>query len=175
MVRFLRGMESRVRFLESEKKLILSTVESMEEAIERNTFARHDDNVGPVQTSFSPDKIFRVLLNARRDVEEETKEMVVRMKDICLAEDQIEYVKRCMFRLGGEESYALSEVYIKGVSTEVFSLSLSMSKSSLYRLLRSALGNLLEIYNSGCRMAPCRRAERLMRDLSEYLPGGYIE
>ena len=64
MIEFLKGMNRREQILEEEKKRLRGSVETMEEAIERNNFAHHGDESGINTPGFSPDKVLRVLLNS---------------------------------------------------------------------------------------------------------------
>ena len=43
MIEFLKGMDCRKKLLDEEKSRIRGSVETMQEAIYRNNFARHDD------------------------------------------------------------------------------------------------------------------------------------
>ena len=99
MIAFLKGMDKRKEYLENKKSRLKGSVETLEEAIQRNTFSKPDDDAGVVSGTFSPDKVFRVLLNSQRDIEEETKSMVYRMRDIYTAEDQIDFVRYCLLQL----------------------------------------------------------------------------
>ena len=65
MISFLKGMTKKQAYLEEEKQRIKGSVESLEEAIERNNFSRNHDDSGIIAGTFSPDKIFRVLLNSQ--------------------------------------------------------------------------------------------------------------
>ena len=94
MIEFLKGMEKREKILQEEKVILRSSVETLEEAIARNNFAHHDDGSGIVASGFAPDKVLRILLNSQRDIEDETRAMVLRMRDIYEKEDQINY-QRC--------------------------------------------------------------------------------
>ena len=70
MIDFLKNMNRKERILADEKKRLRGSVETLEEAIERNNFSRSTDESGIVAQGFSPDKVFRVLLNSQRDIEE---------------------------------------------------------------------------------------------------------
>ena len=87
MIEFLKGMDQRRQILEEEKRRVRGSVETLEEAIQRNNFSRNADESGIIASGFSPDKVLRVLLNSERDIEEETRAMVKRMREILETED----------------------------------------------------------------------------------------
>ena len=68
MVQFLRGMNAKKQFLCDEKKRLKGSIESLEEAISRNSFARSNDNLGTASGCVNTDKVLHVLLNSRRDI-----------------------------------------------------------------------------------------------------------
>ena len=174
MIEFLKGMEKREKILQEEKAILRGSVETLEEAITRNNFAHHDDGSGIVASGFAPDKVLRILLNSQRDIEDETRAMVLRMRDIYAAEDQIDYVCRCLYRLDGQDQYLINEVYVKDVIMDQLTNILNMSRSNVYRLLSRALERLLCMYNEGCQSAESYKADRLMADIRPYLPAGCI-
>ena len=134
MVQFLRGMNAKKQFLSDEKKRLKGSIESLEEAISRNSFARSNDNLGTASGSVNTDKVLHVLLNSRRDIEEETRNCVIRMHDIYAAEDQIDYVCRCLYRLDGQDQYLINEVYVKDVIMDQLTNILNMSRSNKERI-----------------------------------------
>ena len=52
MVRFLQGMENRRQYLEQEKERVKKSVESLEEAIQRNSFRQTGDESSVIAGSF---------------------------------------------------------------------------------------------------------------------------
>ena len=79
MIEFLKGIDCRKNLLDEEKRRIRGSVETLQEAIYRNNFARHDDGSGVITAGFSPDKVFRVLMNSERDIEVESRNMASQM------------------------------------------------------------------------------------------------
>ena len=174
MIIFLRGMKQQQEILEEEKKILRNSVETLEEAIQRNNFTHHGDESGVASSGFSPDKVLNVLLNSRRDIEEETRNMVCRMRDIYEQEDQIKFVWRCLRQMKIHEQYLLREAYINDVIIEKLGKTLNISKSHLYRQLNKAMDNLLDIYNHSCHQVSSIRAEQLIKDVLPYMPEGSI-
>ena len=91
MIEFLKGIDCRKNLLDEEKRRIRGSVETLQEAIYRNNFARHDDGSGVITAGFSPDKVFRVLMNSERDIEVEARNMASQMIDVYKREDQLVY------------------------------------------------------------------------------------
>ena len=174
MIHFLKGMESRQEYLEDEKARLRGCIETLEEAIQRNTFSKPEDEAGVISNTFTPDKVLKVLLNSRRDIEEETKSMVFRMRDIYTAEDQIDFVRYCLLQLSGQDQFLLNEAYVKDVMIENMMKTMSMSQSNVYRLLQRALKRLLDLYNARCQEMESRKANRLISELRPFLPEGSI-
>ena len=113
MIDFLKNMNRKERILADEKKRLRGSVETLEEAIERNNFSRSTDESGIVAQGFSPDKVFRVLLNSQRDIEEETRSMVLHLRNIYEKEDQISFVRRCLLEIDTTEQLLIREdIYI---------------------------------------------------------------
>ncbi len=174
MIEFLKGINQRQKFLDEEKRLVKGSVETLEEAIQRNSFAKNPDESGIISGGFSPDKVFHVLLNSERDIEEETRSMVCRMRDLYEMEDQIDFVRTCILQIPAKEQFLINEFYIKDSVIEVLSTQTNLSPSYLYRKLKSALERLLTVYNSGCEQARSIKAERLIREVIPYMPEGSI-
>ena len=51
MIEFLKGMDQRRRILEEEKQRVRGSVETLEEAIQRNNFSRNSDESGIISLS----------------------------------------------------------------------------------------------------------------------------
>ena len=174
MIEFLKGMNRRAKLLEKERIRIRNSVETLEEAIERNNFAHHGDETGIATPGFSPDKVLHVLLNSQRDIEEETRNMVYQMRDIYEKEDQIFFVRRCILQMDPKEQDLIREIYIKDTVIETQAARMNISRSQLYRLLQRAMNNLLGIYNASCHEFISIRAKRLISEVIPFMPEGSI-
>lgn len=174
MIDFLKGMNKRAKLLEEEKRRIRGSVETLEEAIERNNFARHGDETGISTPGFSPDKVLRALLNSQRDIEEETRNMVYQMRDIYEKEDQINFVRRCLLQMETKEQDLIREVYINDTVIDKLVPKMNISRSQLYRYLQRAMDNLLHIYNASCHEFVSIRAKRLISEVVPFMPEGSI-
>lgn len=174
MILFLKGMNHRIKTLEEEKRRLIGSVETLEEAISRNNFARHDDGSGITTPGFSPDKILRILLNSQRDIEEETKAMVVHMREIYEKEDQIRYIYRCLWQMDMSDQRLIRDAYFNDVVIEQLASVFSLSKSQVYRKLQRAVDHLVEKYNASCTETPSLRAQRLIQDVIPYMPEGSL-
>ena len=150
------------------------SVETMEEAIRRNTFSRKGTDDGIISGGFSPDKVLRVLLNSERDIEEETRDMVFRMRDIYETEDQIALVRRCLHQMPARDEHLLTEAYIDDVRIDYLEEEMSLSRGYIYKLLRKAMKRLLAAYNEECRKVENSKADRLIKEVSPLMPGGSI-
>ena len=174
MIEFLKGMDCRKKLLDEEKSRIRGSVETMQEAIYRNNFARHDDGSGVTASGFSPDKVFRVLMNSERDIEVEARNMVIQMKAVYEREDQLDHVRRCLMKMKVQDQYLLNEVYVKDNLVDSLTGKLHYSRSHLYRMLQKALDQLLDLYNSTCQQTCSYKADRLLKELRPYLPEGSL-
>ena len=174
MIDFLKGMNQKTKILEEEKRLLRGSVETMEEAIARNNFSHNGDETGIVAQGFSPGKVFRVLLNSQRDIEEETRAMVLHMRDIYEKEDQISFVRRCLLEIDITEQLLIREAYLNDVVMEQLTAKFCMSRSQLYRKLHKAVDNLVGIYNASCQGQKSFRAQRLISEVIPYMPEGSI-
>ena len=174
MIGFLKGMNQKARILEDEKKRLRGSVETMEEAIERNNFSHGGDESGIKTPGFSPDKVFRVLLNSQRDIDEDTRAMVLHMRDIYEKEDQISFVRRCLLEIDTTGQLLIQEAYMNDVVVERLVSKFSMSRSQLYRKLHKAVEDLVEIYNASCQSQKSFRAQRLINEVIPYMPEGSI-
>ena len=136
MIEFLRGMNMKQAWLEEEKRRLKGTIETMEDAIVRNTFSKNNDESGILSSGFCADKVLKILLSSERDIEEQTKGMVYRMRDLYEEEDQIDYVRHCLLKMNGQDQMLLTEIYIKDIVVDQMISKLSMSRSNLYRHLQ---------------------------------------
>ena len=167
-------MNQKAQILEEEKIRLRGSVETMEEAILRNNFAHKGDESGISTPGFSPDKVLRVLLDSQRDIEEETRAMVLYMRDIYEKEDQISFVRRCLLEMDTQDQVLIREAYINDVVVEQLVNKLCMSRSQLYRKLQKAVDNLVDIYNASCQGQSSFRAQRLISEVIPYMPEGSI-
>ena len=174
MIDFLKGMNQKTQILEEEKRRLRRSVETMEEAISRNNFSHKGDESGITTPGFSPDKVLRVLLDSQRDIEEETRSMVIHMRDIYEKEDQISYIKRCLLDMDTLDQMLIREAYMNDVVVEQLVTRFCMSRSQLYRKLHKAVDKLVEIYNASCQTQCSFRAERLITEVTPYMPEGSI-
>ena len=174
MIEFLKGMDRRKKLLDEEKSRIRGSVETMQEAIYRNNFARHDDGSGVTASGFSPDKVFRVLMNSQRDIEIEARNMANQMLAVYEREDQLDHVRRCILKMGVQEQYLLNEVYVKDKLVETLVGKMHYSRSHLYRMLQKALDQLLDLYNSTCLQTESYKTNRLKKELLPFMPEGSL-
>ena len=65
MIEFLKGINQREKYLDEEKRLVKVSVETLEEAIQRNSFAKNPDESGIVSRGFSPDKVLILQIPAK--------------------------------------------------------------------------------------------------------------
>ena len=174
MIEFLKGIDCRKNLLDEEKRRIRGSVETLQEAIYRNNFARHDDGSGVIPAGFSPDKVFRVLMNSERDIEVEARNMASQMIDVYKREDQLDHVRRCLMKMKVQDQYLLNEVYVKDNLVDTLVGKMHYSRSHLYRKLQKALDQLLDLYNSTCRQTGSYKAERLIKELRPFMPEGSL-
>ena len=174
MIQFLRGMNRRKQILEDEMRRLRGSVETFGEAIQRNTFSRNEDMSGIIASGFSPDKVLRILLNSERDIEEETRSMVIRMRQIYEMEDQLDFVRWCLFQIPAREQQVIQEIYVNDGLIDTLAKQMSLSKSYMYKFLARAMEDLLSVYNSRCESKQNARAERLIRDVTPYMPEGSL-
>ena len=174
MVEFLKGMELRSKILKEEKRQLLGSVETMDEAIKRNSFSHADNGSGSTSAGFAPDKVLRVLLSSQRDIEEETRAMVLHMRDIYEKEDQIRFVRHCLLQMESSDQHLIREAYLKDVLIDQLGYRLCLSRSQVYRRLQRAVDHLVEIYNASCQEISSFRAQRLIREVIPYMPEGSI-
>jgi len=118
--------------------------------------------------------VLKILLNSERDIEEQTKWMVYRMRDLYEEEDQIEYVRRLIMRMSGQDQMLLNEIYVKDVVVDQVVDRLRMSRSNLYRLLQRAVERLLDLYNASCHEERSTKAQRLIQEVLPYMPEGSL-
>ncbi len=172
MIQFLKGMRKQKEYLETEKDRLKGSVETLEEAIQRNSFSRKADDSGVISGSFSADKVLHVLLNSQRDIEEETRSMVKRMQEIYMVEDRMDLVNSCLLQIPVREQSLITEFYINDVVIETLSKKTNLSPSYFYRILRSGMRKLLDLYNRRCETAKYVKAERLIREVKPFMPEG---
>ena len=174
MVEFLKGMKRWQQILNEEKDQLKGSVETLEEAIHRNTFSRKADDSGIRAPGFSPDKVLHILLNSQRDILEEMRSMVNRLRRIYETEDQIDFVRCCLLQIPPREQQVIRGIYFNGILIDSLAKSMDLSRSYLYKLLQKALDDLLAVYNSRCEAEPYEKADRLVREAMQYMPEGSI-
>ena len=172
MVEFLKGIKRWELILKEEKKQLIGSVETLDEAIHRNTFSRKMDESGIHGSGFSPDKVLHILLNSQRDIMEEMRTRVNRLRLIYETEDQIDFVRNCLLQIPPREQQVIRGLYLNDMLIDTLAKNMDLSKSYLYKLLKKAMDDLLTVYNSQCESIPYEKADRLARDARECMPEG---
>ena len=170
MIEFLRDLNMKKAYLAEEKLRIEKSVESLDEAIRRNTFSKKGDDLGIMNGGYNTDKVLKILLDSLKDIDEETRSSAVSLYNILVQEDEIEALEECLSRLGTREMKLLKEVYIQGSSAELISDEMGLSFGYAYRIMRKAVKKLVGLYNSKCEGFIPKKARKLAADLYPYYP-----
>ena len=168
MIDFLRGFKRKKALLAEDKEKIVKSVETLEEAIRRNTFSRNADATGITSPGFSTDKVLRILIRAANDVEEETEDMIRMMGVILGQEDELNYVESCIAKVQRDKQFLIREVYLNENVIDNLTVRLNRCRTSLYKDLQIGMDQLLDIYNSHCEEMHYIREEKLARQLAPY-------
>ena len=169
MIIFLKGMDTKEKQLKEAKMRVRSSVETLEDAIKRNSFAKRTENVGGTG-GVSTDKVLKILMSSHRDIAMETVNMVRVMQDIYEREDQIGFVKRCLWQLDVTDQQVIGEIYIKQETLVSASFTFNISISQLHRRALKAVDRLLELYNAACQDQESSKAKWLLWEVAPYLP-----
>lgn len=169
MTEFLRELKALQETVKKEKLKIRSCVETMEEAIVRNTFS-HKENDGSSNKGFKSDKVLRVLLDSERDIEEETRVMVQRMRAIYEIEDEIDCVNSCVCALRGIDREIITDVYIENGNIDVEAVKFGYSRNYFYRRLGRAVDSVVDSYNKLCSDQEPSKASRFLREVQKAMP-----
>ncbi len=148
MTDYLKDFKKTGDAILEKKRRILNTVETMEDAIQRNTFGGPNEEVTSFNNDFSSkDKNYKVLIRSYRDIEEEMKDILKRLWLLLEEKEKYEYVQHCLDRLPVLQEEIIKALYIDGMKWEDYGRLHYISHTTVARNRKRAMDNLLVLYN----------------------------
>ena len=150
MAEYLQNLGALEEGIRYERNELMKQVESLEEAIERNTFRNSDGSSGlrTVISQDTRDKVFHILQKAYRSIEQEIEQATHELWELDKKEQKMRNVKKCLARLPFCFCEILEELYVKGIDWQIFAEKHAQSRATVFRARKRALDNLLVIYNA---------------------------
>ena len=146
MKQYLHEMNTLEEKINKRKKQAYQEVESLEECIERNSFPSTVREYTPSGVGMK-DKVFDILQKAYRDIDRQLEELSQELLQISEEEEKMFFVKRCIRGLPLTQADLIKELVIDGCSWELFAKRNYVSKATISRRRKTAMRNLLFLYN----------------------------
>ncbi|MDD3369644.1 MAG: hypothetical protein PHP50_12315 [Lachnospiraceae bacterium] len=148
LIDYLKEMEYGKRCLEQNKKNIYHEIETQEESIRRNSFRSVGSDL-PAASGHGTikDKVYKILMQSYRNIERQVEDAAARLLELNEQEEKMQFVRQCIRMLPLNQSSIIESQFIKRQGWEVYAKNYHISKASIYRIRKTALQNLLVIYN----------------------------
>lgn len=151
MIEYLQNMDTLEESLFFERKELEEQIESLEEAIRRNSFRGKADDDGASRLlsggSRSEDRLYRILRNSYQDIENEIRDVTKELWNVDRKEQQMRNIRKCLTRLPYYQREILEDLYMRGIEWQNFAKKHSMSRATIFRARKRAMENLLALYN----------------------------
>lgn len=148
MILYLQDMRGKEERLQEKKRELYGKIETLEEAIERNTFAKRE-NEDDILTggSYDKDKLYRILMLAYKDIDDELEYTAGQLLDLFEQEEKLKKMWRCIDRLPPRQAEVIEALCIDGVRWLDYARVVCQSRASVGRVRKKAIENLLSLYN----------------------------
>lgn len=147
LIQYLLDMKGQEARLQEQKEKLHSKIESLEEAIQRNSFGSRDDDAGMVSSgSFDKNKLHRILMRAYRDIDNELDAVAEELIMIGEQEEKIKRMLHCINLLPISQAEAIEALYINGMSWQEYAKATCQSKATIGRIRKAAIKHLLKMY-----------------------------
>lgn len=149
MTEYLQNLGALEEGILRERNELMKQVESLEEAIERNTFRNSDVSSGlrTIISEDTRDKVFHILQKAYRSIEQEIEQATHELWEVDKKEQKMRTVKKCLARLPYCQREILEDLYVKGIDWQDYAEKHALSRATVFRARKRALDNLLVLYN----------------------------
>lgn len=147
LIKYLQDMKGQEARLQEQKKKLHSKIESLEEAIQRNSFGSRDDDAEMVPSGgFDKNKLHRILMRAYRDIDNELDAVAEELIIIENQEEKIKQMLRYINLLPISQAEAIEALYINGMSWQEYAKATCQSRATIGRIRKEAIKNLLRMY-----------------------------
>lgn len=147
LITYLQNIKKEEERLHMQKKKLYNEIETLEEAIQRNSFGSHNDDAGTVlYTSFDKSKIHRILMRSYRDIDDELDAVAAQLITINDQEENIKRLWRCINMLPIRQAEVIEALYIEGMAWNDYEKITCQSHAALGRLRKKAIEHLLYLY-----------------------------
>ncbi len=142
----IRWMEGRIR---EKREELRRTAVSVEEYIEKNAYAARQikEEPAPYGGFRRTDTVHRMLERSCREYEERLEELSRETFQLEAEEEKLRYVMDCLHRLPLSQSDLIEALYLEGMSWEAYGQANYISRTTVQRRRKRAVGNLLILYN----------------------------
>lgn len=146
IVTYLQGMKQLENNICLRREEIYKKIETLEDCIERINFS-HGENIGSAPTGGVKDTAYRVLMRSYEDYDRQLNYYSEQLLEICDEEEQMQYMQQCIRRLPFKQSALIIDIYINGVSVDEYARTNYLSRATVFRSKKRAIGNLIVLYN----------------------------
>jgi len=124
-------------------------LESFEECIRRRSFRGGISELGTGSQSHSTktDTVYNILRSVQSDMDRQGREIAQQILKITEGQEKLNYVRFCIRSLPQDQEELIQHVYVKGEGQVAYAKEKYFSKATASRRTRTAMGNLLELYN----------------------------
>lgn len=147
LITYLQNIKKEEERLHMQKKKLYNEIETLEEAIQRNSFSSHNDDAGTVlYTGFDKSKIHRILMRSYRDIDDELDAVAAQLITINDQEENIKRIWRCINMLPINQAEVIEAIYIDNMKWQDYAKTTCQSIATVGRIRKKAIENLLFFY-----------------------------
>lgn len=147
LITYLQNIKKEEERLHMQKKKLYNEIETLEEAIQRNSFSCHNDDAGTVlSTGFDKSKLHRILMRSYRDIDNELDAVAAQLIAINEQKENIKKMWRCINMLPIRQAEVIEALYIEGMAWNDYEKITCQSHAALGRLRKKAIKHLLSLY-----------------------------
>ena len=146
MKQYLQEMNTLEEKIDRRKKEAYKAVETLEESIERNSFPPTIREYNSAGVGMK-DKVFDILQKSYRDNDRQLEDLSQELLQITEEEEKLRFVRRCIRGLPLMQSDLIEELVVEGCSWELFAKRNYISRATVSRRRKTAMRNLLYLYN----------------------------
>lgn len=146
LITYLQNINKEEERLHMQKKKLYNEIETLEEAIRRNSFSNTDDAGTVLSTGFDKSKLHRILMRSYRDLENELDAVAAQLIAINEQEEDIKKIWRCINMLPIRQAEVIEALYIEGMAWNDYEKITCQSHAALGRLRKKAIKHLLSLY-----------------------------
>lgn len=149
MTQYLSSMRWTGEKIRKKREELGKAAGCVEDYIQKNAYAGQciGEEIAPYSGFHRADTVHRMLERSYRDYEAQVEELSRETVQLEAEEEKLRYVRDCLHRLPLAQSELIEALYVEGMSWEAYGQINYISRTTVQRRRKQAMGNLLMLYN----------------------------